>query len=119
MVIAYSGRGGYYRLGPKTIIVPDVTNLHQNYPNPFNPVTNIRYDVGLLDGLKQNVSISVYNLLGQKVRTLIENTDQIGHFTIQWNGENDFGKEMPTGMYFVQLATSTGIIKNSKMMLLK
>ena len=119
MVVAYSGRGGYYRLGPKTIIVPDVTNLHQNYPNPFNPVTNIRYDVGLLDGLKQNVSISVYNLLGQKVRTLVENKDQIGHFTIQWNGENDFGKEMPTGMYFVQLTTSTGMIKNSKMMLLK
>ncbi|HJM95813.1 MAG TPA: hypothetical protein QF698_07045, partial [Candidatus Marinimicrobia bacterium] len=51
---------------------PEMTNLHPNYPNPFNPVTNIRYDIGLLDGLRQNVSIYVYNLLGQRIRTLVK-----------------------------------------------
>ena len=118
-IITYSDQAGYYRLGPKTIIVPEMTNLHPNYPNPFNPVTNIRYDIGLLDGLRQNVSIHVYNLLGQRIRTLVKNMDQLGQFTIQWNGRNEAGKDMPTGIYFIQLTTGTGIVKNLKMMLLK
>ena len=95
-VITYSDQAGYYRLGPKTIIVPEMTNLHPNYPNPFNPVTNIRYDIGLLDGLRQNVSIHVYNLLGQRIRTLVKNMDQLGQFTIQWDGRNETGKDMST-----------------------
>tara|TARA_B100000686_G_scaffold76341_1_gene82290 strand:- start:12634 stop:24201 length:11568 start_codon:yes stop_codon:yes gene_type:complete len=118
-IITYSDGAGYYRLGPKTIIVPEITNLYPNYPNPFNPLTNIRYDIGLLDGLSQNVSINVYNLLGQRIRRLVENVDQLGQFTIQWDGRNETGKDMPTGIYFVQLTTGTGIVKNSKMMLLK
>ena len=101
------------------MIVPEQTNLHQNYPNPFNPTTTITYDIGLLDGLSQNVSINVYNLLGQRIRRLVENVDQLGQFTIQWDGRNETGKDMPTGIYFVQLTTGTGIVKNSKMMLLK
>ena len=64
-----SEKAGYFKLGPKTIIVPEQTNIHQNYPNPFNPTTTIMYDIGLLDGLKQRVSINVYNLLGQHVTT--------------------------------------------------
>ena len=77
------------------------------------------YDIGLLDGLKQRVSISVYNLLGQHVTTLIEDKDQIGQFTIQWDGYDKFGQQMSSGVYFIQLTTKTGIVKNKKMMLLK
>ena len=58
-IITYSTTAGYFRLGQKTIIVPELTGIHQNYPNPFNPVTNIKYDIGLLDGLEQNVTIEV------------------------------------------------------------
>ena len=118
-IITYSEKAGYYRLGPKTIIVPEVTSLHPNYPNPFNPVTNIRYDIGLLDGLKQNVSINIYNIIGQRIRSVVKNMDQLGQYTVQWDGRNEMGKDMPTGIYFVQLSTSTGIVKNLKMMLLK
>ena len=118
-IFTLSEKAGYFKLGRKTIIVPEQTNIHQNYPNPFNPRTTIIYDIGLLDGLKQNVSIRVYNLLGQHVTTLIENKDQIGQFTIQWDGTNKFGEQMSSGVYFIQLATKTGIIKNKKMMLLK
>ena len=74
---------------------------------------------GLLDGLRQNVSINVYNLLGQHVAALVENRDQIGQFKIQWDGHDKFGQEMSSGIYFVQLTTKTGIVQNKKMMLMK
>ena len=118
-IISYSTNAGYYRLGQKTLIVPELTAIHQNYPNPFNPVTNIKYDIGLLDGLEQNVTIEVYNVMGQYVQTLVKNRDQIGQFTVQWNGQNSTGQNMPTGIYFIRLSTSSGLVKNSKMMLLK
>ena len=47
-----------------------------------------------MDGLSQNVSINIYNLLGQHVKTLVENKDQIGQFRIQWNGQNKRGEAM-------------------------
>ena len=118
-IITFTDQTGYFRLGPKTIIVPEQTDLAHNYPNPFNPVTTIRYDIGLLDGLKQRVNINIYNLLGQHVSTLVNNKDQIGQFTIQWDGRDRFGGPVASGVYFVQLTTDTGIIKNNKMMLLK
>jgi len=118
-IFTLSEMAGYFKLGPKTIIVPEQTSIHQNYPNPFNPTTTIMYDIGLLDGLKQRVSISVYNLLGQHVTTLVENKDQIGQFKIQWNGTDKFGQQMSSGVYFIQLSTKTGIVRNKKMMLLK
>ena len=118
-IFTLSYESGYFRLGPKTIIVPEQTNIQQNYPNPFNPSTTIVYDIGLLDGLRQNVSINVYNLLGQHVAELVKNRDQIGQFKIQWDGHDKFGQEMASGIYFVQLSTKTGIVKNKKMMLMK
>lgn len=118
-IMTFTEKAGYFRKGPRTIIVPEETSLRQNYPNPFNPITNIVYDVGLLDGLRQNVSITVYNILGQHVATLVENHDQIGQFHVQWNGRDKFGQMLPTGIYFVQLRTNTGIVNNRKMMLMK
>ena len=118
-IVTLSEKSGYFKLGPKTIIVPEQTNIYQNYPNPFNPTTTVMYDIGLLDGLSQNVTISIYNLLGQHVATLIENKDQIGQFKVQWDGYDEFGQQMSSGVYFIQLTTKTGIIKNKKMMLLK
>jgi flagellar hook assembly protein FlgD len=118
-IFTLTNQGGYFKLGPKTIIVPERTNIHQNYPNPFNPTTTISYDIGLMDGLSQNVSIDVYNLLGQHVKSLIKEIDQIGQFSIMWDGQDTFGQQMSSGVYFIQLSTKTGIIKNKKMMLLK
>ena len=118
-IFTLSTQSGYFKLGPKTIIVPEETNIHQNYPNPFNPTTTIMYDIGLMDGLSQNLSIHIYNLLGQHVRALVENKDQIGQFKVQWNGRDKFGQHMASGVYFIQLTTQTGIVKNKKMMLLK
>jgi len=118
-IFTYSEKTGYFKFGPKTIIVPEETNIHQNYPNPFNPTTTIGYDIGLMDGLTQNVSINVYNILGQHIRTLVENEDQIGQFKIQWDGTNELGRPMASGIYFIQLTTETGIARSRKMLLLK
>ena len=57
--------------------------------------------------------------MGQYVQTLVKNRDQIGQFIVQWNGQNEIGENMPTGIYFIRLSTSSGLVKNSKMMLLK
>jgi hypothetical protein len=118
-VFTFTENTGYFRLGPKTIIVPEETDLHQNYPNPFNPSTTIKYDIGLLDGLEQKVSVNVYNVLGQQVVTLVNNISQVGQFYVKWDGADKFGKMLPSGIYFIQLRTDTGIIKNKKMMFLK
>ena len=118
-MFTFTENTGYFRLGPKTIIVPEETDLHQNYPNPFNPSTTIKYDIGLLDGLEQKVSVNVYNLLGQQVVTLVNNVSQVGQFYVKWDGADKFGKMLPSGIYFIQLKTDTGIIKNKKMMFLK
>ena len=50
---------------------------------------------------------------------MIHDKNQVGQFTVQWNGQNEFGQPMSTGIYFIQLTTKTGIVKNKKMMLLK
>tara|TARA_Y100000591_G_scaffold186848_1_gene161394 strand:- start:90 stop:890 length:801 start_codon:yes stop_codon:yes gene_type:complete len=118
-IFTLSSESGYFKLGPKTLIVPEQTNIYQNYPNPFNPTTTVMYDIGLMDGLSQNVSINIYNLLGQHIRTLVENKDQIGQFKVQWDGYDQFGQQMSSGVYFIQLLTKSGIVKNKKMMLLK
>ena len=72
-----------------------------------------------MDGLKQNVSIDVYNLLGQNIITLVKNQDQIGQFKVKWDGYDKYGQQMGSGIYFIQLTTKTGIVRNKKMMLLK
>ena len=118
-ILTYTENAGYFRLGPKTIIVPEETDLHQNYPNPFNPSTTVKYDIGLMDGLEQRVSVNVYNVVGQHVTTLVNNVSQVGQFYVKWDGADKFGKTLPSGIYFVQLKTDSGIIKNKKMMFLK
>ncbi len=79
--------------------VPDVFALHQNFPNPFNPVTNIRFDVPE----NSMVSMAIYDLLGHKVRTLINYEMNAGFHSIQWNGTNDHGNPLASGMYIYRI----------------
>ena len=72
-----------------------------------------------MDGINQRVSVNVFNLAGQHVSTLINNKSQVGQFYVKWDGVDKFGKTLPSGIYFVQLKTDSGIIKNKKMMFLK
>ena len=95
-------------------ILPIEFAMHQNYPNPFNPVTSIRYDIPNTS----NVMISVYSLLGQKVKTLTNNVHQPGFYSLQWNGTNDMGSAVSSGVYICKInAGSYTSIK--KMILMK
>ena len=116
---AYTDRMGYFRLGRKTLIVPGLTTLGQNYPNPFNPVTNITYDVGFVDGPKQQVNLSIYNLLGQHVQTLVRGQQGPGQYKIMWYGRDKSGVSVASGIYFVHMTTSAGKVQTKKVMLLR
>ena len=94
--------------------IPDVFALHQNYPNPFNPVTTIRFDVPE----ESRVRMDIYNVLGQRVATLVNSTLQPGFHTIRWNGTNDFGKPLASGMYIYQIKAK-GFVDVKKLVLMK
>ncbi len=88
--------------------------LFQNYPNPFNPQTVIRY--ALSKGC--NVEITIFNILGQKVRGLINEYRSAGAHEILWDGKDDLGKELSSGIYFYRLKTDE-FTESKKMILLK
>ena len=80
---------------------PSKFALHQNYPNPFNPSTNIKFDIAQ----NSHVAIAIYNLAGQKVSTLFNRFLDSGSYTITWNGLDNNGYQLPSGMYFYEMRT--------------
>jgi hypothetical protein len=80
--------------------VPTEYALYQNYPNPFNPTTSIKLALPI-DG---EISVAIYNVLGQKVRSLLNEERKAGYHTVQWNGTDDNGVQVTSGVYFVRFA---------------
>jgi hypothetical protein len=78
---------------------PAAFSLEQNYPNPFNPVTTIRYTVPE----RTHVRLSVYNILGQYVATVVNDMQSEGFHAVQWNGKNDGGISVASGLYFYHI----------------
>ncbi len=79
--------------------IPNQYVLNQNYPNPFNPVTTITYTLAK----SGKVKLDIYNVLGQKVRTLIDGNATAGLHVDQWNGLDNNGKKVASGVYFYKL----------------
>jgi hypothetical protein len=94
--------------------VPEQFDLSQNYPNPFNPSTKIDYQ--LTKDIP--VTIKVYNILGQEVKTLVNQLQKAGYYTIEWNGTNNSGSTVSSGVYFLRLRTQ-GFVSTKKMMMLR
>ena len=84
--------------------------LKQNYPNPFNPTTNIQFEIPASDF----VSITVFDIEGRKIKTLMNEYLNAGTHSLNWNGTNDLGVKVSTGMYIYQLRTNS--IKLSRTM---
>jgi len=93
---------------------PIVTALKANYPNPFNPSTTIAFAVGL----PSEVSIDIYNVRGQKVRTLVSGMYEAGVHNVVWNGVSDDGRSVGSGVYFYRMV-SGDFVSVKKMLMLK
>ncbi|MFP6591693.1 MAG: FlgD immunoglobulin-like domain containing protein, partial [Candidatus Latescibacterota bacterium] len=83
----------------KARALPMVAALHQNYPNPFNPSTEIRFDIPTA----RDVKLRIYNQLGQTVRTLVDHRMKAGTYTFEWDGSNQAGQGVASGVYFYNL----------------
>jgi len=94
--------------------IPQVFTLAQNYPNPFNPNTTIQYT------LPQHawVKINIYNILGRKVKNLVDEYQPAGYKKIIWDGKNDKGEEVASGIYFYRIQAKD-FTQVKKMVLLK
>ncbi len=80
---------------------PVVFHVFQNYPNPFNPETTIRYRLPK----NGNVEVSVFNALGQKIRILVDATQKTGEQSVVWDGSDDSGRPVPSGLYISRVKT--------------
>ncbi|MFC2136249.1 S41 family peptidase [Bacteroidota bacterium] len=96
------------------IEIPEDFYLSDNYPNPFNPSTNIQYKIPH----ETYVNLTIYNSLGQVVKTLVDETQHAGYKTVKWDGTNSLGKVVGSGVYFYKLQADT-FIETKKMLLLK
>jgi hypothetical protein len=100
--------------------VPRQFELSQNYPNPFNPKTTIRFKVAATDGdgSPVPVKLEVFNILGQSVKTLLNERRTPGNYTLEWDGTDAGGSKVSSGIYLYRL-TSEQFSVTKKMVFLK
>ncbi|MFB0517049.1 MAG: FlgD immunoglobulin-like domain containing protein [Candidatus Neomarinimicrobiota bacterium] len=94
--------------------LPKAYSLKQNHPNPFNPATTILYELPHAS----EVSLIVYDLLGREVATLVDGYQEPGYYQALWDGRDQTGRSVPSGVYIARLVTK-GHSKSIKMLLLK
>jgi hypothetical protein len=102
-------------LSPKAVL-PKAFALSQNYPNPFNPSTTIAFDIP--ENKEAHVRLNVYNIRGQLVRTLVNETMDEGSYKIEWDGKNNNGRSVASGVYFYRIVAGE-FSKTRKMVILK
>lgn len=90
-----------------------LVTLGNNYPNPFNPRTTISFSLPK----ESNCIMEVFNIKGQKVKTLLNDKQTKGNHKVVWNGTDDNGKSVSSGMYFYKLTTPERVITNKMIML--
>jgi sugar lactone lactonase YvrE len=101
--------------------IPGSYELSNNYPNPFNPSTTIRYALPE----QSRVSVKIYSVLGQEVRTLVNDVQSAGYFNVVWNGTNNNGSLVTSGIYIVRILAQSGaakgreFVQSRKMLLMK
>ncbi len=104
--------------GGAEVSLPTSFALTQNYPNPFNPSTTIAFDVPIVSGSKQQVSLAIYDIRGRRVKTLINAEMEPGQHKVTWNGKNDQGEKVSSGIYLYTLKAADQTFTR-KMVILK
>lgn len=100
--------------------IPQYYALSQNYPNPFNPATTIKYQLPKTTKVK----LEVYNILGQRVKTLVDGLQPADYYKIEWDGRNHHGRQVGSGLYIYRLIAkaadgSENFVKVKKMLLIR
>ncbi len=98
--------------------IPERFALHNNYPNPFNPSTTIRFDVPELHGNQVTVELTVYDIQGHKIKTLLNEPLEAGTYQVTWDGRNEHGDRISSGIYIYSLRTEV-FSATKKMMLIR
>ena len=110
---AQSSRNGVSTGVPPAM--PDALRLEQNYPNPFNPSTVIRFQA---PDREDRLSIRIFGIDGKCVKTLLDGPADAGHHSLRWNGVNDRGESVASGIYYLRM-DSGDYTEVRKMLLLK
>ncbi len=103
--------------GFSRIVLPSEFELRQNYPNPFNPETNIEFTINAA-GAGKHATLTIYNLLGQPIYTMVDQALPATHYSYKWYGVNNRGEKVASGVYFYRLIVGDQA-KTRKMVLLK
>ncbi len=100
---------------PRSLYVPGYEALlHQNVPNPFNPSTVISYELANTE----TVTLGIYDVHGRLIRTLVSRAQNAGEYKIRWDGRDDRGSAVASGVYFYRLAAGS-FVETRRMVLLK
>ena len=91
--------------------LPTIYTLYQNYPNPFNPSTEIRYSLKN----SEPITITIYDIIGNRIKLLVNESKSIGHHTVEWDVTNTAGESVSAGMYFYTI--EAGSFKQTKKMI--
>lgn len=94
-----SDQGTKVGLFPEERIFPETVQLLQNYPNPFNPTTTIEYKLSQ----PGRVTLSIFNLSGQHIRTLVDEEKNVGAFSVMWDATDKTGQKMGSGVYLYRI----------------
>lgn len=122
-----SAKDGILKIAPTSVFenenlnLPQNFSLGQNFPNPFNPTTTIPLRVKSLEwGVERPVhtTLVIYNVLGQRIRSLVDENLNSGTYQVIWDAKNDRGEKVPSGVYFYRL-TSGDVSEARKMVLLR
>lgn len=99
-------------------LLPENIKMYPNFPNPFNPETTLQFDVPVFKKMPAEVSVTIYNALGQKVKTLFSGPLEAGQYQLVWRAEGENGAPVPGGVYFA-LLRSNSLQRITKLVLLK
>ena len=97
------------------LVISFTFSLSQNYPNPLNPQTTIRYDMARTGA----VQLSIYTVTGQRIRTLVDGDRPAGTYSVVWDGRDDTGRDVASGVYLYRLEVEGQYVQSRPMVLLR